>query len=177
LQARVAAVNDELAAEHAQVRIGFFAVGNVTSGKILGVRLGMKSVTGRVDADKSHAVVNRIEKFFFALRRHRGIFVGTGFGEITGSEKQRGLERTKFRGIENPAVFGALNLEAVFLAQLGDHGLTNAKFTVGTFHHLVLEAGRFGEDEQRICRRYRRRYRKCDGSAGENAGFQEFAAI
>jgi hypothetical protein len=30
----------------------------------------------------------------FALRRHCGIFVGTGFGEILGSEKQRGVERT-----------------------------------------------------------------------------------
>jgi hypothetical protein len=75
-------------------------------------------------------------------------------GEISGSEKQRGLERTKFRGIENPTILGALNLETVFLAKLGDHGFANAKFAVNTFHHLMLEAGRFGENEQRLRRRY-----------------------
>src|SRR5437660_9247943 len=45
LQSRIAAVNDELAADHAQIRIGFVAISDVTRGKIGRIRLGVKRIT------------------------------------------------------------------------------------------------------------------------------------
>src|SRR5882724_11583576 len=76
LQARVAAVSDELTADHAQIRIGLYAVSDIAGREIRRVRLGMDRVAGGVNAGKSHAALNGIEKSLFACWRHRRIFVG-----------------------------------------------------------------------------------------------------
>ena len=67
LQARRAAVNDELAAKHFQIGILLVAMGDVAVGEIFRVGLRMKRVACRVNAHESHAFVDGFQQLLLAL--------------------------------------------------------------------------------------------------------------
>jgi len=58
LQTRVAAVNDEFAAEHAEIGIGLRAVGDVAVGQVGGIGRGVESVAGGMAADESETLLD-----------------------------------------------------------------------------------------------------------------------
>ena len=68
LQPRSAAVNDEFAAEHAEVEIGIVTVSGVAIGKILWVWRGVEGVRGGMRADEAGSGVDSVEEFLFAGR-------------------------------------------------------------------------------------------------------------
>src|SRR5258708_31513315 len=109
-------MNDEFAAKHAEIRIGFFTVSDVARGKVFGVRLGVESVAGGVHTGEAHAIVNGVEKSLLAFAGHRRILVVAQFGEIAGGEKDQAVEVVKFFGIKNPAVLRTFNVKAMPLA-------------------------------------------------------------
>src|SRR5580704_18496058 len=100
------AVNDELTAEHAEVRVRLLAVGEIAIGKVGRIGLGVKGVTRGVNADEAEAVLDSIEKGLFALRGHRGIAVGGALSEITGGKEHDRVVSAPVLGIEDPAVLG-----------------------------------------------------------------------
>ena len=53
-------------------------------------------------------------------------------------------------GVEDAAVFGAGDVEAVFGTEFGDDGFADAELAVLALYDGVLEAGGFGEYEDRF---------------------------
>ena len=150
LQARVAAVNDEFAAEHPQIRIGLRTVCDVTIGEVLRIGFRMEGVAGSVAADESETLLDGGEQGLLAGRGHGGIFVGAGLGEIAGGEEEDGLMGVEIFGVEDAAVFGAGDFKAVLGSELGEDGFADGELAVLTLHDFVFEAGGFGEDEERF---------------------------
>jgi hypothetical protein len=56
----------------------------------------------------------------------------------------------KILGVEDAAVFGAGDVEAVLGAEFGDDGFADAEFAVLALYYGVLEAGGLGEDQERF---------------------------
>jgi hypothetical protein len=77
----------------------------------------------------------------------------------------------KILGVEDAAVFGAGDVEAVLGAEFGDDGFADAEFAVLALYYGVLETGGFGEDEEGLFggRKYAAREREARGGGGDGA--------
>src|SRR5207248_1288403 len=99
------------------------------------------SVGGGVDADETHAAVNGVEEGLLALRRHGRILVRAGLGEVTGGEEDEGVVFANVVGVEDAAVFGGGEVEAIVGGDFAKGGFGDAGLVIGNFDDLVLEAG------------------------------------
>src|SRR5580700_2803155 len=98
-------MDDELAADHPNVRIGLLAMRDVAIGKVGCVGWRMEGIRRGMNPDEAEAVVDRVEKSLLALRRHGRILVGAFLGEIAGREKNHRGVLVKFLRIKDPSVF------------------------------------------------------------------------
>src|SRR5882762_4530008 len=147
LQARRAAMSYELTAQHAQIRVGLFSVGDVAVRDVLRIGLSMEGIACRVDADKSQALVNSIEQGLLALRRHCRVLVSSYRGQISGGEEEHCGMLPEILGIKNPAVFARRHVEAMLFPK-GAYGLLNdAGLAASRLHYIVFKAGRLRENE------------------------------
>ncbi len=69
-------------------------------------------------------------------------FVWAGCGEIAGDEEEDGFVSVKIFGVEDAAVFGAGDFEAVLFAEFGDGGFGDAE-TMRILFEKVTSAQRF----------------------------------
>ena len=78
-------------------------------------------------------------------------FVWAGCGEIAGDEEEDGFVSVKIFGVEDAAVFGAGDFEAVLFAEFGDGGFGDAE-TMRILFEKVTSAHRF---DAHTCTMYR----------------------
>ena len=141
-------MKDKLAAQHPQIGIFLLAVGNVTVRQIFRVRLGMKSVSSGVDSDKAKPAMDGVQKGLLTRRRHGRIPVVASLGEIQGRiKKHGGILFSEVGRIEDAAVFGGGDFEAMLFAESLDRLFQDAGVSVLDLDHFVFKARRLGEDE------------------------------
>jgi hypothetical protein len=150
------AVVDELAAEHADVRIGRLAVNLVAVGPGTAVATTMfqrvERVAARVDAEKALAAANGIVKGGLAGRGHRGVAIGADARQIAACVKQERVEPGKVGGREETAILGEGELDVVLDAELCEDLLGVARAsTVEPAHDVMLVSRRLGEVENPHC--------------------------
>ena len=159
-----------------RVGIGVLAVGNVTIGIVFRVGLGMKSVAGGVDSDKAQPAMDGVEQRLLAGRRHGRIPVRAGRGQISGRKEKHRRIFLEVGGIEDPAVFGGGDFEAMLLAESPDCLFQDAGVSGRDLDHIVFKAGRLGEDEHGFFPCGEQGVRQGKSGASDGAGLEELTA-
>src|SRR5690349_18224502 len=128
----------------------------------------MERIARGVNANKSHAFVDGVEKFLLALLGHGWLAVRSHGGEVAGGEKNDSGIFMELRVVENPSVLGDANVESVLVAESGHRVVHDAGLAVNALDDVVLEAGGFGKYEHGFLRRGRQTF--CEGKSGAGYG-------
>ena len=107
----------------------------------------MKSIRGRMDADKPFAIPNGLQERFLASGRHGRIMVAAELGQIAGRIETEGIVFGDIFRCEHRAVLGKREFEVVLLAQRRQDFLRRARLALGLGNHIVLITGGLGEKE------------------------------
>src|SRR5208282_4772724 len=132
------AMDDEFTADHADIGIGLLAVGDVAIGEIGRVGWRMKRVSGGMNANEAHAMLNGIEKGLLALRRHGWILVRAFLGEIAGREENDGGVIMELLRVKDAAVFRGGEIKMVLGREGADGRFGDAGFAVRDFDDGVF---------------------------------------
>src|SRR5580692_127465 len=169
-------MDDELAADHANVRIGLLAMRDISIGEIRCVGWRMEGIRRGMNTDEAEAVVDGVEKSLLALRSHGRILVGAFLGEIAGRKKDHSGVLVKFLRIKDPSVFRSGEIEMVLRCETTDGRLGNAGLAVRHFDDGVFETRGFREQQDGLVFRGTGRMRKQKPSASGSRGAKKIAS-
>ena len=127
------AVYNELPAEHGDIGVDFGLV-------LVPGALGMERVGGGVEANEAFAGSDGTQKLLFTFGGHGRSLRFVGLGEVAAGVEGDGIVLVEV-SIEDAAIFGADDFEAVAFTQLGEDSIGDAGLAILDFDGIVLEAG------------------------------------
>jgi len=92
------------------------------------------------NADKAFALCNGTQKFLFTFGGHGRSLRFVGLGEVAAGVKGDGIVLVE-AAIEDAAIFGAEDFEAVAFTQFGENSIGDAGLAILEFDGVVLKAG------------------------------------
>ena len=170
------AVLDEFAAEEAHVRVGLLAVVHEAVRPLLRFVVGVVRVARRMRADEALAAANVVEQRLLARRGDGRLLVRARRAEIARGVEEDRVELVQVSWAELRAVLREGEIPALLVAEFEQHllGVAGPAFLPG--NHRVLEAARFGEEQDLFARRRGGvgRHRGCQEHDGKGARENEF---
>src|SRR3954470_19277545 len=133
----------------------------------------MKSVAGRVRADKPFTIADGFQERRLAGFAHRWLFVGARAGQVACRVKAKCVIFCDVLRREHAAIFRAGDCEIMFLSKLRQYLFGMAQFTVRPPDRTVLKAGGLGEKKNllRLCGCERRKTATEQGQNGETPNY------